>query len=142
MVFIEKNDEPFEDESDLIDGDKTQIGLGMEANDHIEHLTKQYEWFNLGNDAYRAAVAVALARGKDKSDLGTVTNKKNKYSVVSIDPDGRLRDLVITFRPDLSGAPYFASQWLAEIGLSIIRDELDSGRFLSDILLGPEEEGL
>lgn len=137
MIFA-VNEDP-EVDAEIVDGDKSQVGLGLEANDHIAILQTKYEWFREGLDCYRAAVAVALARGKDKKDLGTVTGKKNKYSVVSIDSDGRLKDLIVTFRPDLSDRPYYASEWLAEIGLSIIRDELDSGNFLSDILLGPED---
>lgn len=137
MVFIAKDEDPNVD-IEVIDGDKTQVGLGLEVNDHIANLENKYEWFANGVDCYRTAVAVALARGVDKSDLGAITGKKNKYSVGTIDSDGRLRELIITFRPDLSEKPYFASEWLAEIGLSIIRDELDSGKFLSEILLGAE----
>ena len=139
MVFIEKDEDPNVD-IEIVDGDKTQVGLGFEANDHIANLENKYEWFANGIDCYRVAVAVALSRDKDKSDLGTITGKKNKYSVGSIDSDGRLRELIITFRPDLSDKPYYASEWLAEIGLSIIREELDSGKFLSEILIGPEEK--
>ena len=139
MAFIEKDVDPNVD-IEIVDGDKTQVGLGFEANDHIANLEAKYEWFANGIDCYRVAVAVALARGKDKSDLGTITGKKNKYSVGSIDSDGRLRELIITFRPDLSDKPYYASEWLAEIGLSIIREELDSGKFLSEILLGTEQK--
>jgi hypothetical protein len=58
--------------------------------------------------------------------------------VSSLDPDGRLRELIITFRPELEQKPYSASEWLAEIGLSIIREELDGGKLLSEILLGSE----
>jgi hypothetical protein len=137
MVFIAEED-PLVD-AEILDGDKSQVGLGLEANDHIANLTAKYQWFDSGNDCYRVAVAVALARGKDSSDLGSITGKKNKYHVGSIDNDGRLRELIITFRPDLSEKPYYASEWLAEIGLSIIREELDSGAFLSDILLGIED---
>jgi hypothetical protein len=139
MVFIEKDEDPNVD-IEIVDGDKTQVGLGFEANDHIANLENKYEWFANGIDCYRVAVAVALSRNKDKSDLGTITGKKNKYSVGSIDSDGRLRELIITFRPDLSDKPYYASEWLAEIGLSIIREELDSGKFLSEILIGLEEK--
>ena len=139
MVFIENNEDPNVD-IEILDGDKTQVGLGLEANDHIANLETKYEWFANGIDCYRAAVAVALSRGKDKSDLGTITGKKNKYAVGSIDSDGRLKELIVTFRPDLSDKPYYASEWLAEIGLSIIREELDSGKFLSEILLGNEVE--
>ena len=138
MVFI-VNEDP-EVDAEIVDGDKSQVGLGLEANDHIANLQDKYQWFREGLDCYRTAVAVALARGKDRSDLGTVTGKKNKYSVGSIDSDGRLRELIITFRPDLSDKPYYASEWLAEIGLSVIREELDAGNFLSDILLGTDEE--
>ena len=138
MVFIEEEeDEPL---VDAVSGDKTQVGMGAEANDHIQYLTNVYKWFKLDQDCYRAAVAVALSRGKTIADLGTVTNKKNKLHVGGMDSDGRMRDLITTFRPDLADKPYYASEWLAEIGLSIIRTELDEGRFLSDILLGEEYE--
>lgn len=138
MVFIAKEDP--EVDAEIVHGDKSQVGLGLEANDHIANLEDNYQWFKDGIDCYRTAVAVALARGKDRADLGTVTGKKNKYSVGSIDSDGRLREMIITFRPDLSDKPYYASEWLAEIGLSLIREELDNGKFLSEILLGLEEE--
>ena len=136
MVFI-VNEDP-EVDAEIAYGDKSQVGLGLEANDHIAHLTDKYQWFDLGQDCYRTAIAVALSRGKVRSDLGTITGKKNKWGVGGLDADGRLRELITTFRPDLSEKPYYASEWLAEIGLSIIREELDSGKFLSEILLGSE----
>ena len=118
--------------------DKTQVALSLEGNDHVANLVDNYRWFKDGLDAYRTAVAIALARNKNEIDLPSVTNKKTKYSVSSLDPDGRLRDLIITFRPELESRPYSASEWLAEIGLSIIRGELDSGKLLSEVLLGVE----
>jgi hypothetical protein len=118
--------------------DKTQVALSLEGNDHVANLVDNYRWFKDGLDAYRTAVAVALARNKNEIDLPPVTNKKTKYSVSSLDPDGRLRDLIVTFRQELDQRPYSASEWLAEIGLSIIREELDSGKLLSEILLGAE----
>lgn len=118
--------------------DKTQVALSLEGNDHVANLVDNYRWFKDGLDAYRTGVSVALARNKSELDLPPVTNKKTKYSVSSLDPDGRLRDLIVTFRPELEKKPYAASEWLAEIGLSIIREELDSGKLLSDILLGTD----
>ena len=118
--------------------DKTQVALSLEGNDHVANLVDNYRWFKDGLDAYRTAVAVALARNKNEIDLPPVTNKKTKYSVSSLDPDGRLRDLIVTFRQELDQRPYSASEWLAEIGLSIIREELDSGKLLSEILLGAD----
>ena len=131
------------EEVDLVadnSSDKTQVALSLEGNDHVANLVDNYRWFKDGLDAYRTAVAVALARNKVEIDLPPVTNKKTKYSVSSLDPDGRLRDLIVTFRQELEHKPYFASEWLAEIGLSIIREELDSGKLLSEILLGTEIE--
>jgi hypothetical protein len=118
--------------------DKTQVALSLEGNDHVANLVDNYRWFKDGLDAYRTGVALALARNKSEIDLPPVTNKKTKYSVSSLDPDGRLRDLIVTFRPELEHKPYAASEWLAEIGLSIIREELDGGKLLSEILLGTE----
>jgi hypothetical protein len=131
------------EEVDLVadnSSDKTQVALSLEGNDHVANLVDNYRWFKDGLDAYRTAVAVALARNKIEIDLPPVTNKKTKFSVSSLDPDGRLRDLIVTFRQELEHKPYFASEWLAEIGLSIIREELDSGKLLSEILLGTEIE--
>ncbi len=124
--------------SEDIANDKTQVALSLEGNDHVANLVDNYRWFKDGLDAYRTGVALALARNKSEIDLPPVTNKKTKYSVSSLDPDGRLRDLIVTFRPELEQKPYAASEWLAEIGLSIIREELDSGKLLSEILLGTE----
>jgi hypothetical protein len=124
--------------ADEITTDKTQVALSLEGNDHVANLVDNYRWFKDGLDAYRTGVAIALARNKSEIDLPPVTNKKTKYSVSSLDPDGRLRDLIVTFRPELEQKPYSASEWLAEIGLSIIREELDGGKLLSEILLGSE----
>ena len=124
--------------SEDVASDKTQVALSLEGNDHVANLVDNYRWFKDGLDAYRTGVALALARNKSELDLPPVTNKKTKYSVSSLDPDGRLRDLIVTFRPELEQKPYSASEWLAEIGLSIIREELDSGKLLSEILLGTE----
>lgn len=124
--------------SEDVANDKTQVALSLEGNDHVANLVDNYRWFKDGLDAYRTGVALALARNKSEIDLPPVTNKKTKYSVSSLDPDGRLRDLIVTFRPELEHKPYAASEWLAEIGLSIIREELDSGKLLSEILLGTE----
>ena len=138
MEEIELELEEIEIDEDL-SGDKTQISLSLEGNDHIANLVDAYRWFKIPVDAYRTAVAVALSRNKTEIDLPPVTNRKTKWHVSTVDADGRLRDLIITFRPDLELKPYAASEWLAEIGLSIIRDELDSGSLLSDVLLGTEK---
>lgn len=115
-------------------GDKAQVGLSIDGNDHIEHLTKVHKWFETGIDAYRVAVAVAIARGMQESDLKMPKQRTTKYGVGSIDESGKLREMIVTLRPELSDRPYAHSEWLAEIGLSIIRNELEEGKYLSEII--------
>lgn len=115
-------------------GDKSQVGLSIDGNDHIEHLTKVHKWFEAGIDAYRVAVAVAIARGMQESDLKMPKQRTTKYGVGSIDESGKLREMIVTLRPELSDRPYAHSEWLAEIGLSIIRNELEEGKYLSEII--------
>ena len=122
------------EEVDSVSKDVKSVGLSIEANDHIEYLTKVYKWFDDGKDAYRTACAVALARGFTEKDLPKVRNKTNKYGIGTIDDTGSLRDLICTMRPELSNRPYAASEWLAEIGLAVMRQELDSGSLLIDVL--------
>ena len=122
------------DKNESVSKDKTSVSLSLEGNDHIEYLTNVYKWFEDGKDAYRTACAVALARGFTEKDLPVIRNKTNKYGIGTIDDTGSLRDLICTMRPELSSRPYAASEWLAEIGLAVMRQELDSGNLLIDIL--------
>lgn len=114
--------------------DKSQVGLSIDGNDHIEHLTKVHKWFDNGIDAYRVAVAVALARGMQESDLKMPKQRTTKYGVGSLDESGKLREMIITLRPELRDRPYAHSEWLAELGLSIIRNELEMGKYLIEII--------
>lgn len=143
MVNIDDLDNLGDDEIDLTSdtdiNDKSQVALSLEGNDHIEHLVERYKWFKDGIDAYKVAVSIALARGKNFADSPPVTRKQTKYGVSSLDGDGRMRDMIISLRPDLDKRPYAASEWLAEIGLMILRDELDNGRLLFEILMNTSE---
>lgn len=123
-------------EIEEVRSDKSQVGLSVDGNDHIEHLTKVHKWFETGIDAYRVAVAVALARGMQESDLKLPKQRTTKYGVGTLDESGKLREMIITLRPELSDRPYAHSEWLAEIGLSIIRNELEEGKYLIDIISG------
>lgn len=87
-----------------------------------------------GQDAYRVAVAVALARGLNETDLSPVHDRKTKYGIGTLDDGGALRDLICILRPDLSSRPYASSEWLAEIGLYTIRTEMEEGKTLTEIL--------
>jgi hypothetical protein len=54
--------------------------------------------------------------------------------VGSLDESGKMRDMISTLRPELADRPYAHSEWLAEIGLSILRVELEQGRLLYEVL--------
>lgn len=120
--------------------DKTQVGLSVDGNDNIAHLTEVFQWFKDGQEAYKVAVAVALARNMQESDLTDPKPRKTKYGVGSLDESGKLRDMITTLRPELSDRPYAHSEWLAEIGLSILRVELESGRLLYEVLTNKEQD--
>lgn len=114
--------------------DKTQVGLSIDANDNLAHLTDVFQWFKDGSEAYKVAVAVALARSMKESDLVDPKPRKTKYGVGSLDESGKMRDMISTLRPELADRPYAHSEWLAEIGLSILRVELEQGRLLYEVL--------
>lgn len=123
-----------------VKSDKTQVGLSIDGNDHLQHLTEVHKWFKDGSEAYKTAVAVALSRNLKESDLSDPKSRKTKYGVGSLDESGKLRDMITTLRPELSDRPYAHSEWLAELGLSILRTELDQGKLLYEILTNKESE--
>ena len=114
--------------------DKTQIGLSAEGNSHIKHLQQEFELFDDEQDAYRFAIAYAVAKNFGESDLPEVTDRKNKFGTGSIDKDGKIRDLIKIYMPDHSLRPYAMAEILAEIGLFHLHAALDKGKTLNEIL--------
>src|SRR5687768_14227063 len=115
--------------------DKVQIGLtpsGAQALDSI--MTTG--WFDDRQDAYRAAIAVALARGLVPAE-DELTNVTTAYNFVGgIDKDGRVRALINALAPKEADRPASYAERLAHGGLSFMAERLADGTSsLSDVLL-------
>lgn len=119
-------------------GDRRTLSASNDANTSLDLLTA-HGWFADGIEAYRVAIAVALARGLTEEDVPERVNAQTKYNVGSVDPEGRIRNLIVLMRPQDSSRPYAAAEWLAEAGLSLISRELEDGELLSDILQHGED---
>lgn len=113
--------------------DRRTLSASNEANTALDLLTA-YGWFSDGIEAYRVAIAVALARGLTEEDAPERVNAQTKYNVGSVDPEGRLRSLITLMRPQDASRPYASAEWLAEAGLYLIVRELEDGILLSDII--------
>jgi hypothetical protein len=113
----------------------TQVGLG--------HLSEVLEtgWFEEEMDAYRVAIAVALARGLC-ADAGGMVGVKTKFNVGSLDNDGKLRTLITTLAPSSGDRPYEHAERLAEAGVAYLAEKLGrQGATLTDVLAGKTVEG-
>ena len=113
--------------------DRRTLSASNSANDALSRLVV-YGWFDDQIEAYRVAIAVALANDLTSDDAPMRENVTTKYNVGSVDPEGKLRTLVQIMRPE-EERPYAAMEVLAEAGLHFILRNLDEeNRMLSDIL--------
>lgn len=119
--------------------DRKTVSASNAANTALDMLTKVHHWFEDGIEAYRVAIAVALARGLSEDDVPERVNATTKYNVGSLDPEGRIRDLISIMRPQDSVRPYAVAEWLAEAGLAYILRQLEDGALLSEVLQPPQD---
>jgi hypothetical protein len=114
--------------------DKAQIGLSPSGAEYLDQVMAT-DWFNDRQDAYRVAIAVALANGlvADDSEL---TNAKTAYNFSGgIDRDGKLRTLISILAPTESLKPATYAERLAHAGLKYFAAKVVEGTAtLSDIL--------
>jgi hypothetical protein len=105
--------------------DRNQVGMSDQAaadRDAIKERLRLRE----GQDAYRLAVAVALA--KNLPPASENTRRTNAYGTGSVDSRGELRAAVLALREDHGGRPYALMERLAEAGLRDLAVHLDEGR--------------
>lgn len=121
-----------EDQGDARQDRKT-LSASNAANEALDTLTAS-GWFAEGIEAYRVAIAYALANDLQPEDVPERVNATTKYNVGSVDPEGRVRNLICILRPEDAERPYATAEWLAEAGLARIVRELDDGSLLSEIL--------
>jgi hypothetical protein len=111
--------------------DKLQPGLTAVAREQLDAI---YEvgGFDDRQDAYRLALAVALAEGLEPADAAA---SRNTYvNIGGLDPDGSLRSAVQAIRDDHDGRPVAFIERLAETGVARIHKHLDDGKPLRELL--------
>jgi hypothetical protein len=92
-------------------------------------------WFGQEQEAYRLAVAVALARGFSPS-VSDTGGFQTKFNTGSLDSDRRLRDFVLALAGEqCQGRPYDYAQRLAVAGINYLYQRLvEQEEPLSEVL--------
>jgi hypothetical protein len=114
--------------------DKVQIGVTPTAERHLDELMKT-DWFQDRQDAYRIAIAVALARRLEPS-VAEMVGIRTAYNFSGgVDKDGKLRHVITALNPKEARTPAIFAERLAQAGLSFLHDRLVvAGGTLSDAL--------
>jgi len=93
---------------------ETTVGLTNESHDTLKQL-KRDGIFKEMADGYRFGIALAIAYGNiAPEDIKTNTI----FNVGSIDPDDKLKKIIIEFFPEATEKPYAYAERLAEWGIS------------------------
>jgi len=98
--------------------DRVTVGITPTAATALERLMET-GWFRDEMDAYRLAIAAAIAAGLEGEPI---SGAQTKYNVGTLDRDGRMRDLLVAVRG--STRPYEDAERLANTGLALLRDRL------------------
>jgi hypothetical protein len=112
--------------------DLAQIGLSLEGKERLDRL-RDDGYFNELRDAYRFAVAFALAKGGTPSEIQST--RRTMFAIATVDPDGTLATAIGELLPCNEVAPYRWAERLAEAGSKMITDiEKDRGFDLGAML--------
>jgi hypothetical protein len=105
--------------------DRSQVGLSEQAIADRDAIRERLS-LREGQDAYRLAIAVALAKNLPPAPENV--RRTNTYGTGSVDSRGELRAAVLALRDDHRGRPYALMERLAEAGLRDLAAHLDDGR--------------
>jgi hypothetical protein len=111
--------------------DKLQPGLTSVAREQLDEIFEA-GGFDDKQDAYRLAVAVALAEDLEPADAAA--SRTTYVNIGGLDPDGSLRSAVLAIRDDHDGRPVAFIERLAETGVARIQKHLDDGKSLRELL--------
>lgn len=111
--------------------DKTQPGLTPEAREQLDDIYEQ-GGFDDRQDAYRLAVAIALAERLEPMDASA--SRTTYVNIGGLDTDGSLRNAVLALRDDHEDRPVAFIERLAEAGIARIHEHLHEGRPLRELL--------
>ena len=102
--------------------DIMQLGLS-DVNHEVIRALERDGYFGEMKDAYRFAIALAIAK---QAVPESVTNRTNMYGRASIDEDGTLRSVIRVLYPD-SPEPYRTMEMLANWGVSELNRRRSAG---------------
>jgi hypothetical protein len=113
--------------------DKQQVGLTPAGDDAIDILVSDGR-FASQTDAYRFAIAYAIAAGLDPADAphgGYVT----KFSALgTLESGSRIRDLIEILGIGETSRPFATAEKLAELGVREIARRLEGNESLAEIM--------
>ncbi len=93
---------------------ETTVGFTAESHEILKQL-KQEGVFNEMVDGYRFGIALAIAYG----NIAPEDIKTNTFlNIGSLDPDDKLKKVIIEFFPEAAEKPYSYAERLAEWGVS------------------------
>ena len=113
--------------------DKRTLGVTAEGAAALSEIMGT-GWFEEEMDAYRVAISLAIAKDlvKDASEMSGVSTK---WNVGTLDPDGRLRSMVVAFAEESVDRPYAHAEARAAAGLVHLKTRLvDDEAQLADVL--------
>jgi len=117
--------------------DKRTLGVTQEGAALLESIMDT-DWFNEEMDAYRTAISLAFAHGlvvEPREMAGATT----KWNIGTLDPDGKLRSMVVALSSEEVDRPYAHAERRAAAGLRYLKSRLvDEKAELSNVLM-PEE---
>ena len=112
--------------------DPITIGLSTEAMDMIDTLSGESGIFREALDAYRFAIALAIAHNVDPESV-IMKKRQTKYNVGSLDPNKRIFEAIRSLTPVSELPPYRRAERLAEWGIKELYARLRSGKSIRDI---------
>ena len=116
--------------------DQRTLGLSDDAHRKLTRM-KEDGFFSDMRDAYRLAIALAIAEGliapKEKPRTRTYIN------VGSLDPDGVLRDAIVEHFQGSEGQPYEVAERLGEEGVLVLWGRLERNPQFAELFRQPED---
>lgn len=106
--------------------DLTQIGLSLKSKQVLDRL-KDERYFAEMRDAYKFAIALVLSRGIEPPEMPP--GGQTIFAINTIDHDGSLQSAIRTLMPCDVVPPYRWAERLAECGIQIIGELVETGQF-------------
>lgn len=114
---------------------KVTLGVTSEGALNLATLMDMEDkWFDSEMTAYRLAITTALSHDLAVQQ-GPLKDVTTKYNIGSLDPDGRLREMIRLLGPADARDPYDIAEKLADAGLDLLNRQLvGKGLMLSEVI--------